>query len=221
MPMSYRYINDNIVLEVGADSAHTPVKLIVRNDMGAIHMPIDTDAMKRLAYALGLTVYERVREVPMDPSWGSGRKVKQEIDERDHLPKMKKGVVIEDAKYRIIKAPPVETSSKRRTVKEEAELRFKVALYAYAYEIESDSLVSDTEFDRLAAMIDPKRVTGDVKLDRFFAKEFAPHTGSWVHAYPYLKQLAKAYREHQATQGDMFKGDGCEFCDGNCTGDCV
>lgn len=215
MPMSYRYINDNILLEVGADSAHTPVKLIVRNDMGAIHMPIDTEAMKRLAYALGLTVYERVKEVPMDPSWGSGRKVKQEIDERDHLPKMQKGVVIEDAKYKVIKAPPVETSSKRRTVAEEIELRFKVALYAYAYEIESEPLVTDAEYDRLAAQIDPKRVTGDAKLDKFFAKEFAAHTGSWVHAYPYMKKLEKAFRDHDI-------GKSCLFCNGGeCTGDCV
>lgn len=74
-------------------------------------------------------------------------------------------------------------------------LRVRVAVAAYAYEVQSTPIISDAEFDALAAEIDPTISTIDWwhdlatveryrKLDRFFATEFSPHTGQWIFSHP-------------------------------------
>ena len=69
--------------------------------------------------------------------------------------------------------------------------RIAVAVWAYAYEIEDDPLVEDHVFDDWARMIDPSVSTGHARCDKFFATEFSPHTGSWVHRHPHTAQLAE------------------------------
>jgi hypothetical protein len=73
--------------------------------------------------------------------------------------------------------------------------RIRLAVAAYAYETQSDSIMSDAEFDALAQSIDPDVSTFDWELDDFFATEFAPHTGVWVHKHPGLAGLARVYDE--------------------------
>lgn len=63
-------------------------------------------------------------------------------------------------------------------------LRIKVALAAYAYEVLSQPIMSDGEYDRLAKRIDPAKLTGNKVMDDFFRQHFKPHTGSWVHSHP-------------------------------------
>lgn len=74
--------------------------------------------------------------------------------------------------------------------------RIRLAVAAYAYEIEADPIMSDDEFDKLAESIRPRELTGAPILDLFFLESFEPHTGSWVHDHPDLAGLARLYQTH-------------------------
>lgn len=71
--------------------------------------------------------------------------------------------------------------------------RILVSIYAYAYEIKSDSLVSDSVFDTLCSKIDILIETGNEKLDDFFLNEFDESTGQWIHKHPELDKISKLY----------------------------
>lgn len=75
-------------------------------------------------------------------------------------------------------------------------LRIRLAIAAYAYEIENDSIMSDGDYDRLSLEVDPSISTGNRKLDDFFAKHFDPSTGSWVYAHPERRKLAALYDKY-------------------------
>ena len=80
-----------------------------------------------------------------------------------------------------------------KEITEEIERRNNVALWAYAYEIQFDSLVDDHHFDRVCREVQPQLKTGDAALDAFFAEEFDPCTGSWIYKHPHLSQIEKNY----------------------------
>lgn len=71
--------------------------------------------------------------------------------------------------------------------------RIRVAVAAFAYEMESDPVMSDAEFDALALKINPAVKTGNPVMDKFFAVQFDPSTGSWVHKHPNKKGLERIY----------------------------
>jgi len=86
-----------------------------------------------------------------------------------------------------------EDGTPRPAVDVERHRRILVAIWAYAYEIADDPLVSDAVFDYEAAQIDPTVSTGRSRLDEFFATEFSPDTGQWVHKHPHPNKLAYHY----------------------------
>lgn len=67
--------------------------------------------------------------------------------------------------------------------------RIRCAVAAYAYEILHDSLMSDSDWDKLAKSIDVDKSTGNEALDAWYKKEFSPHTGQWVHKHPEQDKL--------------------------------
>ena len=72
--------------------------------------------------------------------------------------------------------------------------RILVAVYAYAYEFEHDSLVTDSEFDQLALKINPKVKTGNRIMDKFFMNHYDPCTGMWIHKHPQLDGIKWLYK---------------------------
>ena len=76
--------------------------------------------------------------------------------------------------------------------------RIRVALWAYAYEIKNTCLVSDHVFDRECLKVDLSISTGRPDLDCWFAKEFQPHTGSWIRKHPELNKLERIYNVLQS-----------------------
>lgn len=72
--------------------------------------------------------------------------------------------------------------------------RIQVALWAYAYEVEDDSLVPDHVYDMKCREIDLSKSTGDAEMDKWFRENFDPSTGVWVHKHPGIKRLAEIYR---------------------------
>lgn len=72
--------------------------------------------------------------------------------------------------------------------------RIQVAAWAWAYEVESDPIVEDAEFDRVCRLIRPAMSTGRPDLDAFFRTQFNPSTGMWVHHHPEKHKLARVCR---------------------------
>lgn len=76
----------------------------------------------------------------------------------------------------------------------EKQKRICVALWAWAYEKHSTSIVSDARFDETCLSIDTKCKTGNRRLDAFFESEFHPDTGQWVHKHPEKDKLEALYQ---------------------------
>lgn len=74
--------------------------------------------------------------------------------------------------------------------------RIRLSVYAYAYEFEDDSLISDTEFDSLCIQINPSESTGNRKMDNFFKKHFDPSTGMWIRKHPDLNGIKRVYEKY-------------------------
>lgn len=81
-------------------------------------------------------------------------------------------------------------------VEQERRNRIRLAVYAYAYELRDESLVTDHEFDRLARSIDVTINTGHPVLDQFFATHYSADTGLWIHAHPELCRVADIYQRY-------------------------
>ena len=75
--------------------------------------------------------------------------------------------------------------------------RIRLSVFAYAYEYENESLISDAEYDKLSYLIDPNMVTGNKALDRFFKREFVPHTGQWIHKHPEIDKIKALCFQYQ------------------------
>lgn len=73
--------------------------------------------------------------------------------------------------------------------------RMLVTLWAYAYEIESFSFVSDLHYDEVCREIDTSIKTGNEILDEFFRTKFDPTTGLWIHEHPELDKVERLYRK--------------------------
>jgi hypothetical protein len=71
--------------------------------------------------------------------------------------------------------------------------RILVSVWAYAYEIMDDPIVSDSVFDTESRAIDLNKETGDDALDFWFSENFNPDTGQWVHDHPDKTGLHKWY----------------------------
>lgn len=95
----------------------------------------------------------------------------------------------------------------------ETRKRILVALWAYAYEVANDPLVSDAEFDALAKEIDVSVGTARPALDAFFRNEFDPSTGQWVHRHPEIGKLAAMYAMARKRPGDNWLRFGAKIID--------
>ena len=84
-------------------------------------------------------------------------------------------------------------------VEQERRNRIRVSVYAYAYEFQDSELVTDSEYDALAASIDTSIVTG--RLDQFFRDHYSADTGMWIRIHPELHLVADCYRKHYTYQG--------------------
>ena len=83
-----------------------------------------------------------------------------------------------------------------KKVSEQIRLRIKLSVFAYAYEMVDNSLISDSEFDAMSLKVDPSIETGNKKLDRFFKKEFDPSTGMWIRNHPELHGIIAIYKNY-------------------------
>lgn len=102
-----------------------------------------------------------------------------------------------DATLFDLMAPLAEPQKWGSPIEVETRNRIMVAAAAYAYEIEADPIMSDADFDALAARIRLDQDTTRPDLDAWFRANFAPHTGQWVNAHPDpagLRKITRAVR---------------------------
>ena len=78
--------------------------------------------------------------------------------------------------------------------------RIRLSVAAYAYEFQSDPIMSDAEYDRLSQAIDLTKVTNRPDLDLFFQKNFRPETGMWIRSHPELKKVKQMYLTLKRTE---------------------
>lgn len=83
--------------------------------------------------------------------------------------------------------------------------RVLISIYAYAYELRDDSIVTDAEFDTLAQKINPEVSTGHDALDTFFKEEFSAFTGQWIHKHPELDKVANKYQQIRSQRAKSTK----------------
>lgn len=81
--------------------------------------------------------------------------------------------------------------------------RIRIAVAAYAYEVDADPIMDDAQFDKLALKIRPEMSTSyegrdNSVIDAFFREDFSPHTGQWVLRHPDIPGL-KRYLERART----------------------
>lgn len=75
----------------------------------------------------------------------------------------------------------------------ERQNRIRISGWAYGYEFEAESPVSDAEYDRVARMIRPEVSTGHAVLDKFFKEHYTPDSGMWIRFHPELDKVAARY----------------------------
>lgn len=80
-------------------------------------------------------------------------------------------------------------------LEKERRRRIRVAVAAYAYEVFHETVMPDADYDRMAAEIMPTFKTGHPVMDEFFATQFDPSTGVWVHKHPEPAGLLRVLRE--------------------------
>jgi len=83
-------------------------------------------------------------------------------------------------------------------VEQERRNRIRLSIAAYAYEIESDSIMSDSEYDKLCMDITVSVRTGNRRMDKFFRDKFDEFTGQWIHKHPELHKIKNLYEKHYA-----------------------
>ena len=74
--------------------------------------------------------------------------------------------------------------------------RILISVYAYAYELCDDSLVSDYEYDRLAQEIDVNASTNNGRLDKFFKDNYVSYSGNWIKKHPEIEKIIEIYNKY-------------------------
>lgn len=75
----------------------------------------------------------------------------------------------------------------------ETRRRIKLAIWAYAYEFEDHSIVTDTVFDVESYQVNLNIETDRLDLDYWFRANFQPCTGMWIHKHPDLSRVKELY----------------------------
>ena len=78
----------------------------------------------------------------------------------------------------------------------EVRRRIRISVAAYSYEYENESIMSDSEFDKMSLEVDPSMNTGNSKMDLFFQTSFDPDTGQWIRKHPELDKIKQIYNEY-------------------------
>lgn len=85
---------------------------------------------------------------------------------------------------------------KQSRVERQRWVRIRIAIAAYAYEVENNPIMSDAEFDTLCQQVDTMISTGNTQMDAFFEDRFDPSTGIWIFQHPQIEGIKHLFHEH-------------------------
>ena len=97
------------------------------------------------------------------------------------------------------------TSTWGSPIEREVRRRIQISVAAYAYEIADKPIMADSMFDWLACQIDRRQGTGHPLLDEFFAYEFSPMTGMWIHRHPDLSGVERTFTRYYSALRDHYE----------------
>jgi predicted small secreted protein len=83
-------------------------------------------------------------------------------------------------------------------IEKQRRLRIKLCIAAYAYEFESESIISDAEFDKMCLDVDLTVDTENEMMDNYFKQHFDPSTGQWIHQHPEINKIKDLYSKYYA-----------------------
>lgn len=75
----------------------------------------------------------------------------------------------------------------------ETRRRIRLSIWAYAYEFDSNSIVSDAVFDFESLSVDLSISTDRMDMDFWFHGCFEPCTGMWIHKHPEIDRIKELY----------------------------
>lgn len=81
-------------------------------------------------------------------------------------------------------------------IEREVRRRIQVSVAAYGYEFENKSVMLDRHWDEMAQQINPQMGTCHPLIDEFFATEFSPMTGMWIHKHPELGRIKELFENY-------------------------
>lgn len=83
----------------------------------------------------------------------------------------------------------------RTQVERETRRRIMLSVWAYAYEFDHTSLVSDHIYDAESRLVDVSILTTRPDLDHFFRTQFMADSGMWIWQHPELEKVERLYRK--------------------------
>lgn len=86
-------------------------------------------------------------------------------------------------------------------IETERHKRIRLTLWAYAYEMQSVSIVSDGVFDAVARSSQPLIETG--RLDQWWRENFTPDTGMWIRSHPEMHLVERMYHRYAEAASSM------------------
>lgn len=78
--------------------------------------------------------------------------------------------------------------------------RIQLSVATYAYELRDSPIMVDLDWDRLAQGINPRLGTCHPLVDEFFAGQFSPMTGVWIHEHPELDKIKRLFDRYYVGQ---------------------
>lgn len=101
-----------------------------------------------------------------------------------------------------IKAELPSTEAWGSPIEIETRRRIRASVATYAYEVVDKPIMGDRAWDLLVQTINPRLGTCHLMLDEFFATQFSPMTGMWIHHHPELDKIKLLFDKYYSWAGD-------------------
>lgn len=82
--------------------------------------------------------------------------------------------------------------------------RKQLASVTFGIELRGVSIMLESDWDRIAARIEPRVGTGNLLIDDFFAGCFSPMTTSWIHRHPELDKVGQLFDRYRTIMAGHF-----------------
>lgn len=82
--------------------------------------------------------------------------------------------------------------------------RKQLAVVTFGIELRDHSIMLESDWDQIAAAIEPRSGTGHPYIDEFWAAHFSPMTTAWIHHHPELDKVAAGFDRYMLIMRGCF-----------------